>query len=151
MVEIREWGLTVHFTQGLDIRFVNEIVAGELAKLKISNLHRTNNQIHFAWDRPENEPHVLEGIKALGGAGIKPYRLVFYILTGYDTTWDQDWHRFEVLRNLVCEPYIMCFEGADPKLKAFQRYVIRKIYRNTPWEDYQRWGEAREAQQSLGF
>lgn len=149
--EIRERGLTVHFTQGLDIRFVNEMVAGELVKLKISNFNQTRNQIHFAWDRIENEPQVLDGIKALGKAGIKPYRLMFYILVGYNTTWEQDWHRFAVLRDLGVDPFIMCYEGSSPKLRAFARWVDRMIYKSSSWEDYRGWSKTRENQQALGF
>lgn len=45
----------------------------------------------------------------------------------------------------------MCYEGAGPKLKAFQRYVIRMIYKKYSWEEYDRWNEGKEAQQALGF
>jgi len=39
--EVRERGLTVCFTQGLDIRYVNDFVANELARLKVSDLPAT--------------------------------------------------------------------------------------------------------------
>lgn len=149
--DIRQMGLTVNFTQGLDIRFVNDFVATEIAQLKISNLNRTSNQLHFAWDRIENEPQVRAGIETLGKAGIKPYRLRFYVLVGYDTTWEQDYHRFKVLRDLGAEPFIMCYEGAGPKLKAFARWVDRMIYKSSSWEEYRGWSKARENQQALGF
>lgn len=149
--EIRERGLTVHFTQGLDIRYVNAMVANELARLKVSNYNRTNNHLCFAWDRPENEPQVLAGIKVLGKRGIKPYRLQFYVLVGYNTTWEEDWHRFSVLRELGVEPFVMCYEGSGSKLKALARYAIRHIYRTCSFEDYERWGEGRENQQTFGF
>jgi len=91
------------------------------------------------------------GIAALNRAGIKPYRLRFYVLVGYNTTWEEDWHRFAVLRDLGCEPFAMCYEGSGYRLRAFSRYVNRFIYKKYAWEDYDRWGEAKEQQQVLGF
>lgn len=142
--EIRERKLKVCFTQGLDIRYVNDMVAGELAKLNIADLYQKHSRIWFAWDRIENEEHVRAGVAALGKAGIKPYRLRFYVLVGYNTTWEQDYHRFEVLRDLGVEQFIMCYEGSGPKLKAFARWVNRFIYKKYPWEENDRWSEEDE-------
>ncbi|MCG8400021.1 MAG: hypothetical protein MJA84_00320 [Firmicutes bacterium] len=149
--EIRERGLTVCFSQGLDIRYVNDMVAAELAKLKVSDLRRNHNRLWFAWDRPENEEHVRAGVAALNKAGIKSYRLRFYVMVGYNTTWEQDWHRFAVLRDLGAEPFIMCYEGSNRKLRAFARWVNRFIYKRCRWEDNNRWGEDDERQQVLCF
>jgi hypothetical protein len=149
---IRNRGLTVHFTQGLDIRFINDMVAAELAKLKISNLHRTDNQVFFAWDRPDNEHQVIAGINALVKAGFKSYNLRFYILVGYDTTWEQDWHRFNVLQELGCKPFIMCYQGSGPKLKSFARWVNRFYYKSCSFEDFKDGYKGQEDfQQALGF
>lgn len=142
--EIRERKLKVCFTQGLDIRYVNDMVAEELAKLKVSDLHQHNSRIWFAWDRIENEEHVREGIAALNRAGIKSYRLRFYVMVGYNTTWEQDWYRFQVLKDLGAEPFIMCYEGASPKLRAFARWVNRFIYKKYSWEENDRWSEEDE-------
>jgi hypothetical protein len=144
--EIRERKLEVHFTQGLDIRLVTDLAARELASLKIRNLHQTNNQIYFAWDKPEIEDHVRAGVSTLVRAGIKPYRLRFYVLCGHSTTWEHDWHRFAVLHELGIEPFIMLYKGAGPKLRAFARWVNRMIYRSCKWEDYERWGAGKDGQ-----
>lgn len=149
--EIRERGLMVCFTQGLDIRYVNDFVAQELARLRVSDLHHKHSRIWFAWDRPENEEHVLAGIAALNKAGIKSYRLRFYILVGFNTTWEEDWHRFSKLRDLGAEPFIMCYAGANRKLRAFSRYVNRLIYKKYSWNEYDRWNITQENQQALGF
>jgi len=146
---IRRRGIRVHFTQGLDIRMVTDLAAHELARLKIRNLHNTNNQIYFAWDRPETEEHVRNGVATLIRAGINPYRLRFYMLCGYNTTWEQDWLRFAVLRDLGVEPFVMLYQGAGPKLRAFSRWVNRNLYRSCAWEDYSRWGPGREGQQEF--
>lgn len=101
--------------------------------------------------RIENEEHVKAGIAALNKAGIKPYRLRFYVMVGYNTTWEQDYHRFAVLRDLGAEPFIMCYEGSSPKLRAFARWVNRFIYKKYSWEENDRWGDVKEAQQTLNF
>ena len=151
--EIRERGLTACFTQGLDIRYVNDFVASELARLKVSNLSRKHNQIWFAWDRPENGEHVRAGIAALNKAGIKSYRLRFYVMVGYNTTWEQDYHRFTVLRDLGAEPFIMLYEGSGRKLRDFARYVNRFIYKSCSWSEYDSKGrrESVGGQQALNF
>ncbi len=149
--EIREKGLTVCFTQGLDIRYVNDFVVHEIARLKVSDLHRKHNRIWFAWDRLENEEHVRAGIAALNKAGIKSYSLRFYVLVGYNTTWEQDWHRFKVLDDLGAIPFIMCYERGTSKLRAFARYINRLIYKKYDWKDYDRWNEAKENQLALGL
>lgn len=149
--EIRERGLTVCFSQGLDIRYVNDMVAEELAKLKVSDLHRNHSRIWFAWDRPENEEHVRAGIASLNRAGIKSYRLRFYVLVGYNTTWEQDWHRFSILRDLRAEPFIMCYEGAGPKQKAFAHWVNRFYYKSCSFDDFKDGRKGQEYQQALVF
>jgi hypothetical protein len=127
------------------------MVAAELARLKIRDLKRSHSYIWFAWDRPEIEKHVRAGIAALNKAGIKSYRLRFYVLCGYNSTWEEDWHRFAVLRDLGAEPFIMLYEGSGPKLRAFARYVNRLIYKKCAWEDYDRWNKAKENQEALVF
>lgn len=137
--DIRERGLSVNFTQGLDIRYVNDLVSYELAKLKIKSLHEKKGRIYFAWDKPEIEEHVRRGIDYLSNAGIKKWRIRFYVLVGYNTTWEQDWHRFRILRDLGVEPFIMCYQGSSPKLRAFAGWVNKRIYHVCSWDEYHRW------------
>jgi len=157
--DIRESGIWVDFTQGLDIRHVNDFVASELKNLKITSLsawlkaRRTGKKltkskglIHFAWDRVANEPQVRAGIEVLKRAGIRPDRLVFYMLVGYDTSWEEDLYRFEVLRSLDVHPFVMLYEGTSAELKHFARWVNRRLYKVCRWEEYRR---CRNGQMSL--
>ncbi|MHB1419316.1 MAG: radical SAM protein [Bacillota bacterium] len=137
--EIYNRGLGVDFTQGLDVRYVNEYVAQWLNKLKITNEKRTYPQIHFAWDELSREPFVMAAIKELGKAGIKPWRLMFYVLTGYNTTFEEDWYRVQTLTGLGCKVFVMVYEGlegVDRVKKQFARYVNTFTYKKVRWEDY---------------
>lgn len=159
--EIQKWGGWVDFTQGLDIRMVTDLAAVEISKLKITSVAAwfksrrkgkrvRKGQVHFAWDRMENEQYVRDGIKLLSQY-MTPDRLTFYMMVGYNTTWDQDWYRFKVLTSLRTHPFVMLYKGASEKLKHFARWVNKRIYKVSSWEDYRRWGEAKENQQALGF
>lgn len=57
--EIRDRGLILDLTQGIDIRLVDEEVALALSEVK----HLRS--IHYAWDLMAHEKPVMEGIKTL--------------------------------------------------------------------------------------
>lgn len=126
----------VNFSQGLDIRLVDDHVASVLARIDALSHTFKKPRLHFAWDFPEMEPAVRAGIAALGRAGIKPWKLMFYVLVGYSTTFEEDMHRFRVLDGLGVDPFIMLYEGADKRLRHFARWVNKRIYRRCEWQDY---------------
>lgn len=130
--------ITVNFTQGLDIRLINEKNAKILSKLKTANHKFIGNQIHFAFDSLKYEKQVLEGINILKDHGIKPYRLMFYILCEYDTSLKEDYYRFNLLKNNGCDPYIMIYNKSKKKnfLTRFQRFVNTRIYKTCNYKDY---------------
>jgi hypothetical protein len=143
LAEMAERRLRVNFSQGLDIRRMTPEIAAALAKVNFSNHTFTSKQVHFAWDSVGLEQAVKRGVAILKEAGIKPYRLMFYMLCGFGTTWEEDWHRFEVLRELGCDPYVMTYQDLegkaveqDPRLRHFERWVNARIYKACHWEDY---------------
>lgn len=97
--------LKVDFNQGLDIRLLNEEIAGLLAELAPPYLR-------FAWDGMDLKPQVKRGIRLLRDAGfpINRNRIGFYVLTGYDTTQKQDLYRLDFLHrlniNTHVQPYV---------------------------------------------
>lgn len=108
--DIREWGGWIDLTQGMDIRLVSDLAAFHIAQLKTisvtawltarsKSVRLRKGRVHFSWDRIDIEHHMREGIKLLSRY-MSPDRLTFYMMVGYDTTWEQDWYRFQVLR--VC-------------------------------------------------
>jgi len=129
--QIIKENIIVDFNQGLDIRLVNRPIAQLLAKIKHWK------QLHFAFDNVDIESAVKKGIKILNKAGIKPYRLMFYVLIGFDSTPEQDLYRVELLRALKADPFVMPFNKKDKYQKRFARWVNHKaIFKTVEWKDY---------------
>lgn len=132
--------LKVCFTQGLDIRLVNDENAELLSKVKYYDSHFRKRRLFFAFDDPKLETIVIEGVETLRKHSIKPHHLLFYVLVGYDTNFQQDYHRFEVLDKLGCLPFIMIYNNRKDKpiLRHFARWVNKRYYKVCSWKDYKR-------------
>ena len=124
-------GLSVDFSQGLDIRLVTPEHAGLLARV------RTFKQIHFAFDHVNYERAVRDGIKILIRSGVGISRLMFYVLIGYDSTPEQDLYRVELLRGLGVDPFVMPHNRRNTYQNNFARWVnMKAIFKSTSWEVY---------------
>lgn len=69
-------------------------------------------------------------------AGFPPSTLGFFVLCGFDSTREQDWHRFHVLRSLGCEPFVMVYGPGSRELRRWARWVNRRMYRMCDWQDF---------------
>jgi len=123
----------VCFSQGLDIRLINDKVAHLLTKLNFWNHNFTYRQLHFAWDNPKDEKQVIRGIETLKAHGISPKRLMFYVLCGYNTTFEEDLYRAEKLIELGCDPWIMLYDKYriqhPTELRKLDRFINRRLYK----------------------
>ena len=128
-----EKGWIIDFNQGLDIRLINEENAKLLAGVK--HLKR----IHFAWDLMSYEKEFKEGMNILFKARIKPYRIMIFVLCGFNTTFDEDLYRFNELLNLGVDPFIMIYGNGDRKTKEFARWVNKRLYKFCELEDFIKW------------
>lgn len=126
-------GAWIDFTQGLDIRCLNDADIADLNSMKLK-------YVHFAWDNPED--HLEEKFRRFADAWrIKDYRRkMVYVLTNYNSTMEQNLYRITTLRDLGYSPYVMIYNKPDaPKeVKRLQRWcnsnrIFRKIRR---FEDY---------------
>lgn len=113
---------------GVDVRIMQEEHAKALNKMKHTG------QIHIAWDNPKvniNE-QIKEVIK-----WIKPYKLMCYVLIGYDSTPEEDYYRVEKLREIKVDPFVMPYNKNNDYQKKFSRWVNHKaIFKTVKWEDY---------------
>lgn len=89
---------------GLDVRLIDEEKADAIKKTKF------DGRIHFAWDRMRDEKLILRGARFLRERKITGR---FYVLIGYDTTFEQDLHRCQELVNLEHVPYCMPFNNTQ--------------------------------------
>ena len=120
--------------EALDIRLVNDRTADALSKV------RNEKSIHFAWDSHLQDEAVPRGIAILGRHGIKPYRLMFYVLVGFMKDRAYDMRRITVLRDLGANPFVMPFDKFDPYQKHLARWCNNKvIFKSTSFDDYEPW------------
>lgn len=118
--------------EALDIRLVNNETARALASVK------TEKSIHFAWDGHGQDDAVPRGIETLARNGIKPWRLMFYVLVGFNTDREYDLHRIYTLRDMGANPFVMPFDKSDRYQKDLARWCNNKfIFKSTRrFEDY---------------
>jgi hypothetical protein len=121
--------------EALDIRLVTDRTAASLAKVK------TSGCIHFAWDGPSQDKYIKPGIETLNRHGIKPYRLMFYVLVGFNTSREYDMHRVMTLKELGANPFVMPYKKDDPYQNHLARFVNNKfVFKKTPsFDEYEPW------------
>jgi len=60
------------------------------------------------------------------------------MLVGFNTTFEEGLYRFNVLRELGADPFVMIYNNRKdkPLLRHFARWVNKRIYKSSGWEDY---------------
>jgi hypothetical protein len=125
----------VDFTQGLDARFINKDNARLLNKIIKSN-------VHFAFDSMKNEKRIIEGLRIYKDnvkMGTSDGEKSVYVLTNYDTTFEEDWYRITKIRELGFSPYIMIYRkpSSNKLYKYLQRWCNnRRLYNSSDFKDY---------------
>lgn len=133
MRQYRETGCWIDFTQGIDIRLVDDADIEDLNRMKIKNLH-------FAWDNPKDK--LEEKFRRFSERfKLKDFRRkTVYILTNFDSTMEENLYRIYTLRDLGYQPYCMVYNKteAPPEIRQLQRWCNNKIIFNTVkrFEDY---------------
>lgn len=125
--------------QGIDARLLTEEKCQALNGLR----RWKNKQFKIAWDNPRDmlEEKLREITKY-----IKPYKLMCYVLIGFNSTEAEDLHRVETLRSLGIDPFVMPYNKKDLYQKAFARWVNHKaIFKSVKWKDYRQRVEKQEA------
>ncbi len=143
---MREGDFRVCFSQGVNLRLIDDESAAMLASLRLTGGDFDRRRLYTAWDNLGDEGIFRRGVERLRAAGIDPLYLTVYMLVGYDRreTWESILYRFGQLVALGCEPYPMVFDrSARPDLCAFQRWAVRHLYRTVPFPDYATHGDDR--------
>ena len=129
--------IKVCFNQGLDIRLITKEIADVIKQVKYYDLKFNRRRLYFAWDDISYEKYVLDGIQILKDSGIRSEHLMFYILCGFNTNFEQDYYRFEVLDGFGCLPFVMLYNGTkDRKLRLFSRWVNKRYYKVCTFQEY---------------
>lgn len=126
----------VDFSQGVDIRMMNEECAEMIKQIKVKN-------IHFAWDRYQDKDLIvpkLETFQKTTGWGRR--KMTVYVLVNFDTAVEQDLERIYTIRNLGYRPYVMVYDKEHTTSKdvcrRMQRWVnsVYTFYSCNRFEDY---------------
>ena len=139
----------IDINQGIDIRLMTEEKAEYIKRLKLTN-------VHFAWDRYEDKDKILPKFKMFKYITNWGYqKLTVFVLTGFNTTFEQDLERVYTLRDLGYNPYVMVYEKyslpSGHRLLKLQRWVNnRRIFRTVEtFDDYNKLDVKRGSNKSL--
>lgn len=116
-----EENITLDFNQGLDIRLVTPSICELLRDTKLK-------RIRFAFDSPKLETTIRNKVAMLRDYSVKD-AFPFYVLVGFDTTFEEDMHRLEVLKELGCRAYVMRHENTPKE----RRYIRMAQWANQFW------------------
>ena len=122
-----KWQQSINFSSGTDVRIFEPEQALFINKYKIK-------RVHTAWDDPKIDliPKFKEIIKH-----IKPYKIMAYVLIGFDSTPEEDLMRVTKLWELKIDPFVMPYNKKDKYQKRFARWVNHKaIFKTVKWEEY---------------
>lgn len=133
-------GARIEFNQGIDARLLTEENTKAIQKIKLKC-------IHFAWDRPKDEKSIVPKLKRFKEVtGIRDRDAIVYVLTNYDTTFEEDLYRVYTIRDIGMTPYVMIYnkdktKRTDP-VRRLQSWVNNKrIWYKDPkmkFEDFDR-------------
>lgn len=121
--QYRETGALLDFTQGLDIRLLDDKDMADLEQMRLKN-------VHFAWDNPKADLSGKFAEYARIGKKNKHGRFgTVYILTNFNSTMEENLHRVYTVRDLGYDPYVMIYNkpSAPKEIRRLQRWVNNKI------------------------
>jgi hypothetical protein len=148
LTEAREGKFKLSFTQGINIRLVNEEQARMLADTGYWDDAFKIRRLYTAWDNIGDERLFKSGVEMLQKAGIPPRRLLVYMLVGFKGSKDDPnklnqpetekevLYRINELKALGCRPYPMVYDRSVKWLCEMQRWVIRRYYLYCDWKDF---------------
>lgn len=108
---------------GVDIRIMNEEQAYWLNKLRL------RRNIHIARDLPAID--LTEKLREVTRY-LKPYKIMCYVLVGFNSTIEQDMFRIETLRSFGIKPYVMPYRDFENKRTPSQYEKDLAQYVNKP-------------------
>ena len=133
MRQYKETGAILDFTQGLDIRLLNDDDLADINEMRLRTLH-------FAWDNPKDDleakfRNFANGFRRKSNIGM------VYCLTNFNSTMEENLYRIYTLRDMGYDPYVMVYDKphAPKEIKMLQRWCNNKIIFNScsRFEDYE--------------
>ena len=153
IAEIRDGDFRVCFSQGINIRLVDDRVAEALASVQYRDDQFRQRRLYTAWDNLGDERVFFRGVERLEKAGVPARHLMAYMLVGFDPaeTWERIHYRFDRMVAAGIRPYPMVFDPARRDLKRFQRWAVTGLYRAVAWADYDPSARKRPAERQFSL
>lgn len=132
MEELAQSGAWVDFSQGLDLRLIDE--------RKIESLNTVKwKRIHFAWDNPNENlsaklKMVMEGLERA-----RKETVSVYVLTNFNSTHEQDMQRVLAIKEAGAHPYVMIYrKPTAPKItRALARWANEpRLFNSCTFAEY---------------
>ena len=121
MNQYKQTGSILDFTQGLDIRLLNDDDIADINEMRLRTLH-------FAWDNPKDNlekkfRNFAKGFRRKSNIGM------VYCLTNFNSTMEENLYRIYTLRDMGYDPYVMVYDKphAPKEIKQLQRWCNNKI------------------------
>ena len=121
--DLKRTGQPVKF-HGVDVRIMDEEQAWWLNNLKLKN------GVHVAWDLPQID--LTDRLKAMTKY-IKPYKIVCYVLVGFNSTKEQDLFRLRTLKELGIYPFVQAYRDYENHRKPTQYEKDIARWSNRAW------------------
>lgn len=124
MKQYIETNCWLDFTQGLDIRCMNDEDIEDLNHMKI-------RMVHFAWDNPKDD--LEDKFRNFAKKYYKKSHCkTVYVLTNFGSTMEENLHRIYTLRDMPnggYDPYVMIYNkpSAPVEIRDLQRWCNNKI------------------------
>lgn len=134
MRQYKETGAILDFTQGLDIRLLNDDDLADINQMRLRTLH-------FAWDNPKDDleakfRNFSNGFRRKSNIGM------VYCLTNFNSTMEENLYRIYTLRDMGYDPYVMVYDKphAPKEIRDLQRWCNNKIIFKSckKFEDYKK-------------
>lgn len=129
--QLKDSGVWIDFTQGLDCRLLTPENIAVLNGIRIK-------EIHFAWDCMKDTDAVLRGLRLYKElAARRPHGQygTVYTLVNYGSALEEYLQRIYTLRDMGYAPYVMVYDkpNASRELRRLQRWCNnRRIFRAQP-------------------
>lgn len=143
--QLADSGAWVDFTQGLDARLLTEENIELIKRIKLK-------MVHFAWDNIADENKIVPKLKLFKEiTGTDKRKAIVYVLTNFNSTFEEDLHRVYKIRELGMSPYIMIYEKqtAPRHIRDLQGWVNNRIIwysdETARFEDYEKGHRKRTA------
>lgn len=124
MKQYKETGAILDFTQGLDIRLLNDDDIADINEMRLRTLH-------FAWDNPKDDletkfRNFANSFRRKSNIG------TVYCLTNFNSTMEENLYRIYTLRDMGYDPYVMVYDKqhAPKDIRRLQRWCNnRRIFK----------------------